>query len=108
MDEPHHSRGTLLINTLLQGAIRQREELQDEEPFSLTAYHLTNSGQGVGLDIYHLPLQIIGFLREMESADYRAQWSEIVNRAWKLNRRISGKKIISHSNRVEIGFMKMS
>ena len=82
MDEPHHSRGTLLINTLLQGDIRQREELQDEEPFSLTAYHLTNSGQGVGLDIYHLPLQIIGFLREMESADYRAQWSRIVNRAW--------------------------
>ena len=24
MDEPHHSRGTLLINTLLQGDIRQR------------------------------------------------------------------------------------
>ena len=82
MDEPHNSRGTLLINTLLQGDIRQREELQDEEPFSLTAYHLTNSGQGVGLDIYHLPLQIIGFLREMESADYRTQWRRIVNRAW--------------------------
>lgn len=78
MDEPHHSRGTLLINTLLQGDIRQREELQ---PCSLTAYHLTNSGQGVGLDIYHLPLQIIGFLREMESADYRTQWRGIVNRA---------------------------
>ena len=41
-----------------------------------------NSGQGVGLDIYHLPLQIIGFLREMESADYRTQWSGIVSRAW--------------------------
>ena len=82
MDEPHHSRGTLLINTLLEGDIRQQEELQDEEPCSLTAYHLTNSGQGVGLDIYHLPLQIIGFLREMESADYRTQWSRIVNRAW--------------------------
>ena len=82
MDEPHHSRGTLLINTLLQGDIRQREELQDERPFSLTAYHLTNSGQGVGLDIYHLPLQIIEFLREMESADYRIQWGGIVHRAW--------------------------
>lgn len=82
MDEPHHSRGTLLINTLLQADIRQREELQDEEPCSLTAYHLSNSGQGVGLDIYHLPLQIIGFLREMEGADYRTQWGGIVNRAW--------------------------
>ena len=82
MDEPHHTRGTLLINTLLQADIRQREELEDEEPFSLTAYHLTNSGQGVGLDIYDLPLQIIGFLREMESANYRTQWSGIVSRAW--------------------------
>ena len=82
MDEPHYSRGTLLINTLLQADIRQREELQDKEPFALTAYHLTNSGQGVGLDIYHLPLQIIRFLREMESADYRTQWRGIVNRAW--------------------------
>ena len=82
MDEPHYFRGTLLINTLLQGNIRQEEELEDKEPFSLTAYHLTNSGQGAGLDIYYLPLQIIGFLREMESADYRIQWRGIVRRAW--------------------------
>ena len=82
MDEPHLSRGTLLINTLLQADIRQQEEREDEQPFSLTAYHLTNSGQGVGLDIYHLPLQIIGFLREMESVDFRTQWRGIVNRAW--------------------------
>ena len=82
MDELHHSRSTLLINTLLQSTLRQEEELEDKEPFSVTAYHLTNSGQGVGLDIYHLPLQIIGFLREMESADYHTQWREIVNRAW--------------------------
>ncbi len=82
MDEPHYSRGTLLIDTLLQGNIRQKEELEDQEPFSLTTYHLTNSGQGVGLDIYYLPLQIIEFLREMESADHRTQWRGIVRRAW--------------------------
>ena len=82
MDEPHLRRGTLLIDTLLKANIRQQEEREDERPFSLTAYHLTNSGQGAGLDIYHLPLQIIGFLREMESADYRMQWTEIVRRAW--------------------------
>ena len=82
MDESHYSRGTLLINTLLQGTIRQEEELEDKEPFSLTAYHLTNSGQGVSLDIYHLPLQIIGFLREMEIPNFRTQWGGIVNRAW--------------------------
>ena len=82
MDEPQYRRGTLLIDTLLKADIEQREEREDERPFSLTAYHLTNSGQGVGLSIYHLPLQIIGFLREMEGAEYRFQWGKIVHRAW--------------------------
>ena len=92
MDEPHLSRGTLLINTLLQADIRQQEEREDKQPFSLTAYHLTNSGQGVGLEIYHLPLQIIGFLREMESADYRMQWTGIVRRAWETEPQKKSKK----------------
>ena len=82
MDEPNRSHGTLLIETLLKAEDRQQEEREDKRPFSLTAYHLTNFGQGVGLDIYHLPLQIIGFLREMESADYCIQWRGIVHRAW--------------------------
>ncbi len=84
MEEPHYRRGTLLIDTLLKADIRQREEHEDERPFSLTAYHLSNSGQGVDLNIYHLPLQIVGFLREMSSADYRTQWKRIVNRAWEV------------------------
>ena len=82
MEEPHYQRGTLLIDTLLKADIRQREEREAERLYSLTAYHLSNSGQGVGLDIYHLPLQIIGFLREMEGADYRTRWHRIVHRAW--------------------------
>ena len=82
MDEPHYRRGTLLIDTLLKADIRQREEREDERPFSLTAYHLTNSGQGVDLNIFHLPLQILAFLREVEGADYRVQWGKIVYRAW--------------------------
>ena len=81
MDESHRQRGTLLVETLLKvdADIKERKDLQ---PFSITAYRLSNSGQGVGLDIYHLPLQIIGFLHEMKGADYRIQWGGIVNRAW--------------------------
>ena len=85
MDESHYHRGTLLIDTLLKADIRQREEREDEQPYSLTAYHWSNSGQGVGLNIYHLPLQITGFLREMEGPDYRFQWRKIVQRAWEVN-----------------------
>lgn len=75
---------TLLVQTLLEAREMQVDAIQDERLFSLTAYHLTNSGQGVGLDIYHLPLQIIGFLREMYQAEYHQEWKAIVQRAWEV------------------------
>lgn len=62
----------------------QRDRRADEESFSITAYHLTNSGQGVDLDIYYLPLQITGFLRDMQLAEYHQDWSVIVRRAWQV------------------------
>jgi len=54
MPETQFSHRTLLIDVLLQANEMQREAREDELLFSLTAYHLTNSGQGAGLDIYHL------------------------------------------------------
>jgi len=63
MSEAHLSYRTLLIDTLLQADEMQREYSDDEKPISLTVYHLSNSGQGPGLDIYHLPFEIVGFLR---------------------------------------------
>ena len=62
MPETQFTYRTLLIDTLLQADQMQRERRGDEQLFSLTAYHLSNSGQGPGLDIYSLPLQSIGFL----------------------------------------------
>ncbi|MCX7681372.1 MAG: type I-B CRISPR-associated protein Cas8b1/Cst1 [Anaerolineae bacterium] len=84
MPEPQYAYRTLLIHTLLEASAMQREAMQDEQLFSLTAYHLTNSGQGVGLDIYHLPLEIIGFLRDMNQAEYRQEWKAIMQRAWEV------------------------
>lgn len=82
MPETQYSYRTLLIQTLLEAEAMQREAMEEDRPFSLTAYHLTNSGQGVGLDIYHLPLEIIGFLRDMHRAEYHREWQTIVQRAW--------------------------
>ena len=82
--EAPFSRGTLLIDTLLKASRMQQEALEDEQAFSLTAYHLSNSGQGVSLDIYYLPMEIIGFLREMQSDKYRHRWEAIVRRAWEV------------------------
>jgi len=84
MPEAQYAYRTLLIQTLLEASAMQREAVQDEQLFSLTAYHLSNSGQGAGLDIYHLPLEIIGFLRDMHSAEYHQDWKAIVQRAWEV------------------------
>lgn len=83
MDEPDVSHGTLLIETLLQADDIQQEEKWDKQPFSVTAYHLNNIGQNPKLVIYHLPLEIVGFLCEMEGAgSHRQIWKKIVYRAW--------------------------
>jgi CRISPR-associated protein Cst1 len=55
---------------------------EDQEPFSITAYYMTNSGQGAGLDIYHLPSQLIEYLAEMRTATYRQAWQQIEWSAW--------------------------
>ena len=84
LPEMKFSQRTLLIDVLLLAHELQREAREDEALFSLTAYHLTNSGQEADLDIYHLPMQIISFLREMYSAPYATQWKAIVRRAWEV------------------------
>lgn len=84
MPETQLSHRTLLIEVLLQANELQREAREDERLFSITAYHLTNSGQGPKLDIYHLPLEMIGFLRDMQMAEYHQEWNAIVRRAWEV------------------------
>jgi hypothetical protein len=58
---------------------------EDGQPYSVTAYHLTNSGQSSPLDekspplkIYHLPMQIVRFLGKMYQPDYRSTWNALV------------------------------
>jgi CRISPR-associated protein Cst1 len=83
--EPKYRATTLLIQTLLE----IEEELQWEEeliPSSITAYHLSNSGQGVKLDIYQLPLEITDFLIAVRTPEYREGWDAICRRGWEITR----------------------
>lgn len=82
LPEPHQKYRTLLIKTLLDATDRQQKSQKRAEPFSITAYHLTNSGQGADLNIYYLPSQIIGYLQLMLSPDYEPAWAQIVKQAW--------------------------
>ncbi len=82
MPEPHLKYRTLLVDTLLQARGMRLDSLYGEEPFSITAYHLTNFGKNVDVSIYHLPSQVILYLKEMLSAKYSKAWEQIVRRAW--------------------------
>ena len=85
MPESHRKHRTLLIETLLEAEDMQADSRANEEsPFTVTAYHLSNSGQGPGLDIYFLPMQVVGFLRVMETAKFENAWHRIVLRAWEI------------------------
>ncbi len=90
MPEPTRKYRTLLVEMLVDALRVQNEQRQDEQPFSLTAYHLTNSGQGVGLAIYHFPSQFILYLRDMLTATYKTSWGELVRRAWEMTKAKKG------------------
>jgi CRISPR-associated protein Cst1 len=75
---------TLLVEKLLEATKIRSDARQIEQPFSVTAYYFSNSGQGSSLEIFHLPNQTVSFLQEMHSAEYAYQWSQIVQRAWQL------------------------
>lgn len=73
---------TLLIETLAEIIRRQiQEEVRRERRPTVTAYYF-NNGQNPSLDIYHLPLQITGFLLAVHTPAYRTIWSDLVNRSW--------------------------
>ena len=94
MPEPHQKHHTLLIKTLLDADYMRSAALREEDSlFTLTAYHLSNSGLGPGLDIYFLPMQVVGFLRTMQQANFSNEWQRIVRRAWEIEppRRSQGK-----------------
>ncbi|HOG46834.1 MAG TPA: type I-B CRISPR-associated protein Cas8b1/Cst1 [Anaerolineae bacterium] len=83
---------TLLIDVLLDAEQRRRDAGECESrPSSITAYHL-NNGKSVGLDLYHLPLQLTDFLILVAGPDYRSEWQEISRRGWWLTKPRKAKK----------------
>ncbi len=83
---------TLVIKTLIEALEMRLDSIEEEEPFSVTVYHLSNSGQGADLDIYHLPSQLVEYLAEMQTAAYRAAWRQIERSAWTLFKPRRGQK----------------
>lgn len=86
MPETHLKYRTLLIQTLLKARQMQLDSLQYDEPFSITAYHMTNLGPNEKLDIYYLPSQVILYLKEVLQPDCEKAWNRIVQRAWEITK----------------------
>lgn len=107
MREAKGTPRTLLIETLLDLERRRQDELQDYRPCSVTAYHLTNSGQSNPLDrrnppleIFHIPLELTGFLNSIVKPQYKVDWEAIASRAWRLSvaKKSKGKENGSEEN----------
>lgn len=50
---------------------------------SITAYHMSNSGQGPSLAILNIPGEFVEFLFYLQSPNYQSKWQRLVNRAWR-------------------------
>jgi CRISPR-associated protein Cst1 len=91
LPEAGASAKTLLVETLLQIEQARRDEREDHRPYSVTAYHLSNSGQSNPLDarnppleMYHLPLELTDFLGAITHVEYRSEWQAVERRAWRM------------------------
>lgn len=83
---------TLLIEELTGIEERRlREEGRVERAASITAYNF-NNGKSPQLVIYHLPQQIMRFLRTALTATYRDAWQQIVRRGWQRAQAKTGRK----------------
>ena len=99
LEEAPMSAKTLLIDILEKADMRLRLEGDDGRYSSITAYHVTNSGQSKPLDprnppldIYHLPIEILGFLIAVRNQTFAELWKIITQRAWQLEKSGAKKK----------------
>jgi CRISPR-associated protein Cst1 len=91
LPEYQASAKTALIATIVEIVEERQEQKEESQPYSVTAYHLSNSGQSNPLDarnppleIYQLPLDIVNFLGAVIHVTYRSAWQAISKRGWLL------------------------
>lgn len=76
------SAGTLIASDLMNICQQAAGKGDERHHFSVTAYWLSNSGQGPSLEFFHLPSQVVRFLRLATMAPYGKRWKVVVARGW--------------------------
>lgn len=67
---------------IIERLVAAEQARRDHDLCSVTAYHLTNYGTNADVTIYHVPLQIMAFLRAATDAAYKTAWQRLVGRGW--------------------------
>jgi CRISPR-associated protein Cst1 len=103
------SAQTLIVQTLVSMDQQRFYAREDRQPYSVTAYHLTNSGQSSPLDekspplkTYHLPMPIVRFLGKMYQPDYKPTWNALVARGKERPKVAEGKQDATKSGTKEV------
>lgn len=73
---------TVIVHALLEIEEERRERSENEPAPSVTVYHLTNSGQGPDITLFHLPSQVVQFLRSASRAGTQQIWRRMEAAAW--------------------------
>lgn len=75
---------SLIANDLMKICrIRGGTSFGPRPDISVTAYWLSNSGQGPSLEMFYLPAQVTRFIRIADSAPFGSPWRSLVARAWR-------------------------
>lgn len=90
IEEEHLRARTLLIDSFLRMTALSQARTRQSSPFSISAYHFSNSGRGPSLDIYHIPLEITGFLQVAMSASFSPSWQALSRRGWEITKTKKG------------------
>ena len=77
------SPGSLITSDLLSILERSEDRFQSHRSLSITCYWLSSSGQGPSLEVFHLPSNLLRFLRKAHAAPYGPSWSSLVASAWR-------------------------
>ena len=86
MPEPPQRATTFFVHTLIELEQERARHEHAARPASVTAYHFSNSGQGVDLDIYHLPMEVLDFIRAATASTHKDAWNALVRRGWQITR----------------------
>ncbi len=74
---------SLVMSDLVKIITARKSGSMADSSVSVTAYHMSNSGQGPSLAIFNIPGEFVEFLSTLHGAEMGAKWARLVQRSWR-------------------------